>query len=99
MFEYDEYWGYKEVDTDEIQQRKEDNSDAILLALCNRFDVEIVVAEATSHLEYKMKYVVKPNKSGGGSYSERRLYMLKTGNHYDSLVDDSGKNSFVLSVF
>ena len=72
--------------------------DTLLLALCNSFHVEIVVAEMTSRLEQEIKYVHHPTNSSDGSQSKKTLYMLKTGNHFDSLVG-SGKSSFVLSVF
>ena len=60
--------------------------DTFLMALCNCFDVQIVVAEATTSMMHKLKYVVKPNNSTSQYYSERSLYLLRTGDHYDPLV-------------
>ena len=60
--------------------------DTFLLALCNCFNVEIVVAERSNLGIYMTKHVVEPSCPADESFPRRTFFLLKTLDHYDPIL-------------
>ena len=60
--------------------------DTFLLALCNCFNVEIVVAERSNLGIYTTKFVVEPSCPADESFPRRTFFLLKTLDHYDPML-------------
>ena len=64
--------------------------DTFLLAFCNIYKVEIVVTEGTIVELPRIIHVVKPSRPVSESSPRRILFLQKTGDHYDPLLNQGG---------
>ena len=60
--------------------------DTFLLALCNRFNIEVVVVERTESGVDEIKHIVEPNCTTEESFPQRIFYLLRKFDHYDPLL-------------
>ena len=72
--------------------------DTFLLALCNLFNVEIVVVERARSGMDEIKHVVHPNCPASDSFPQRIFYLYKTFDHYDPLLINGEYSSYMISL-
>ena len=61
--------------------------DVFLLALCNFFNVEVVLVELSESGTNEIKYIVQPNCDNEKSFPKRVFYLLRIEDHYDPLLN------------
>ena len=68
--------------------------DIIVLALCNCFNVKVVILERTINGMTKESNVVKPDMPVSECFPKRSFFLLRTGDHYDPIVRNGESNYF-----
>ena len=61
--------------------------DVFLLALCNFFNVEVVLVELSESGTNEIKHIVRPDCHTEKSFPRRVFYLLRTQDHYDPLLN------------